>query len=92
MATHFGECSLHRIDDTFIDNISVSSGHLLLWLEKLQTCSIDRKNVPLTKILSFFLLNFINSHIKSEFEFFFDLCCPALQNANVKCEYHHFLP
>ena len=33
-----------------------------------------------------------HSHLTIAFAFILDLCCPVLENVNVKCEHHHFLP
>ena len=30
----------------------------------------------------------IYSHLTPAFAFFFDLCCPVLQNVNVKCDFN----
>ena len=34
----------------------------------------------------------VHSYVTSAFVFFFDLCRPLLENANVKCEHHHLSP
>ena len=34
----------------------------------------------------------VHSHITSAFAFFFDLCRPVLENANVSGEHYHFFP
>ena len=33
----------------------------------------------------------VHSHVMSMFAFFFDLCLPILEKANVKCKHHHLL-